>query len=69
MNMATSVCNALGTDQENLVGKLIAVEEHHGSNGNFVLNCLIGEQVHKEGSVCLVAYITLLDIITMWVQS
>jgi hypothetical protein len=53
--MATSVCSALGTDKENLVGKLIAVEEHHGSNGNFVLNCLIAEQVHKEGAVCLVA--------------
>ncbi|PNF25543.1 Elongator complex protein 6 [Cryptotermes secundus] len=53
--MATSVCSALGIDQENSVGKLIAVEEHHSSNGNFVLNCLIAEQVHKEGSVCLVA--------------
>lgn len=54
-SMATSVCSALGIDQENFVGKLIAVEEHHSSNGNFVLNCLIAEQVHKEGSVCLVA--------------
>ncbi|KDR22573.1 elongator complex protein 6 [Zootermopsis nevadensis] len=53
--MASSVCSALGTDKENLVGKLIAVEENHGSNGNFVLNCLIAEQIQKGGGVCLVA--------------
>jgi hypothetical protein len=53
--MATSVCGALGIDKENWVGKLIAVEEHHGTSGNFVLNCLISEQVRKEGAVCLVA--------------
>jgi hypothetical protein len=53
--MASSVCSALGTDKENLVGKLIAVEEYHGINGNFVINCLIAEQVQKGGGVCLVA--------------
>jgi hypothetical protein len=53
--MAASVCSALGIDKEKWVGKLIAVEEHHGSNANFVLNCLIAEQVRKEGAVCLVA--------------
>jgi uncharacterized protein YaaQ len=53
--MATSVWRALGIDKENWVGKLIAVEEYHGSNGNFVLNCLIAERIHKDGAVCLVA--------------
>lgn len=53
--MATSVWSALGVDKENWIGKFIAVEECHGSNGNFVLNCLIAEQIHKDGAVCLVA--------------
>lgn len=53
--MTSSVCSALGTDKENMVGKLTAVEEYHGSNGNFVLNCLIADQIQKGGGVCLVA--------------
>jgi hypothetical protein len=53
--MATSVCSALGTDKEDFTGKLIAVEECHGSNGNFVLNCLIAGQIQKESGICLVA--------------
>ncbi|KAJ4445917.1 hypothetical protein ANN_12603 [Periplaneta americana] len=53
--MAALVCSALGTDKESLTGKLISIEEHHGSDGNFVLNCLIADQVQKDGGVCLLA--------------
>ena len=51
--MASSVCSVLGIDKEDLTGKLIAVEEYHGSNGNFVLSCIIAEQIKKDCGICL----------------
>ncbi|KAJ9573443.1 hypothetical protein L9F63_009171 [Diploptera punctata] len=52
--MAAAVCNILGIDKEDLTGKLISVEECHGSNANFVLVCLISQQIQKDCGICLV---------------
>ncbi|PSN54131.1 hypothetical protein C0J52_09466 [Blattella germanica] len=52
--MAGSVCSVLGIDKEDVTGKLIAIEESHGSNGNFILSCLMAEQIKKDCGICLV---------------
>ncbi|XP_067004997.2 elongator complex protein 6 isoform X2 [Anabrus simplex] len=51
--MAALLLGALGVDKEDLVSKLLVVEEHHGSDANFVLTSLMIQRLQKDGGVCL----------------
>nr|CAD7572761.1 unnamed protein product [Timema californicum] len=53
--MASPVCSALGIDLDDISGKLVAIAEHHGSDANFVLSCLIAERIQKKSGICLLA--------------
>lgn len=48
------VCNTLGIDRVNMDGKMILIEEQHGTNANFLLNAVLSHALKKSQAVCLV---------------
>lgn len=48
------VCNTLGIDRVNMNGKMILIQEQHGTNANFLLNAVLLHALKKTQAVCLV---------------
>ncbi|XP_012220592.1 elongator complex protein 6 [Linepithema humile] len=48
------VCNTLGIDRVNMDGKMILIEEQHGTNANFLLNAVLSHALKKMQAICLV---------------
>lgn len=50
------VCNVLGIDRIDMNGRMILIEEQHGSNANFVLSSIISNALKKNHGICLVLF-------------
>lgn len=48
------VCNTLGIDRVNMDGKIILIEEQHGTNANFLVNAILSHALKQMNVVCLV---------------
>lgn len=48
------VCNTLGIDRVNMNGKMVLIEEQHGTNANFLVNAVLSDALKKGSAVCLV---------------
>ncbi|XP_071444080.1 elongator complex protein 6 [Hetaerina americana] len=53
--MANDLCMALELDKEELPGKVIAIAENRGSNGNFVISAVICHCIENKIPICLLA--------------
>ncbi|XP_011689331.1 PREDICTED: elongator complex protein 6 [Wasmannia auropunctata] len=50
-----AVCNILGLDRVNMDGKMILIEEQHGTNANFLVNAILSDALKRmDAAVCLV---------------
>ncbi|XP_043282989.1 elongator complex protein 6 [Venturia canescens] len=54
--MTDSVCGALGIDRIDMCGKMILIEEQHGSDANFVVNSVLSGVLEKGHGICLVLF-------------
>lgn len=50
------VTSTLGLDKADMRGKMIAIEEQHGSDGTFLISSIISHAIKGHQSVCLVLY-------------
>ncbi|EFN87839.1 uncharacterized protein LOC105192419 [Harpegnathos saltator] len=48
------VCNTLGIDRVIMDGKMVLIEEQHGTNANFLVNAILSDTLKKGNAVCLV---------------
>ncbi|XP_020295676.1 elongator complex protein 6 [Pseudomyrmex gracilis] len=48
------VCNYLGIDKIDMCGKMILIEEQHGTNANFLVNAVLSNALKRKNAVCLV---------------
>lgn len=55
-NVMDSVINTLGIDKVDTAGKMIAIEEQHGTDSTFLISTVIANAVKKNQAVCLVLY-------------
>ncbi|XP_076764798.1 elongator complex protein 6-like [Xylocopa sonorina] len=51
-----SVSNILGIDKVDMNGKLIVIEERHGSDANFLLSTVISNALKKNYDLCFVLF-------------
>uniref|UniRef100_A0A6V7KPE0 Elongator complex protein 6 n=1 Tax=Bracon brevicornis TaxID=1563983 RepID=A0A6V7KPE0_9HYME len=54
--MTDSVRRAIGIDQVDLTGKMVVLEEQHGSDGNFLVNTMISHALERGNGICLVLF-------------
>ncbi|XP_015595490.1 elongator complex protein 6 [Cephus cinctus] len=54
--MTDSVCSALGIDRVDMCGKMILIEEQHGSDANFIVNSVLSGALEKGHGICLVLF-------------
>ncbi|XP_074106254.1 elongator complex protein 6 [Cotesia typhae] len=54
--MTDSVRRALGIDQVDLNGKLIMIDERHGTDANFVINTVLSKSLEEGRAICLVLF-------------
>ena len=54
--MTDSVCSALEIDRIDMCGKMILIEEQHGSDANFVVNSVLSGALEKGHGICLVLF-------------
>lgn len=50
------VRRVIGIDDVDLNGKLIVIEEQHGSDGNFLINTVLSHALEKGNGICLVLF-------------
>ncbi|XP_032669402.1 uncharacterized protein LOC116843247 [Odontomachus brunneus] len=48
------VYNILGIDRVNMDGKMVLIEEQHGTNANFLVNAVLSDALKKGNAACLV---------------
>lgn len=51
-----SISNVLGVDRIDMRGKMILIEELHGSDGNFLLSSIISNSIKKDHGICVVLF-------------
>ncbi|KAG7209596.1 hypothetical protein KM043_011256 [Ampulex compressa] len=51
-----TVNSVLGLDRVNMNGRFFFIEERHGCNGNFAVNCVISNSIKQNYSLCLVLF-------------
>ncbi|KAF7993100.1 hypothetical protein HCN44_005881 [Aphidius gifuensis] len=54
--MTAIVKRIIGLDQVDIRGKLISIEEQHGSDANFLINTVVSHAIEKDNSICLVLF-------------
>ncbi|XP_015111827.1 elongator complex protein 6 [Diachasma alloeum] len=54
--MTDSVCRAIGIDQVDLRGRMVMIEEQHGSDANFLINTVLSHALEKGQGICLVLF-------------
>ncbi|XP_011311022.1 elongator complex protein 6 [Fopius arisanus] len=54
--MTDTVRRALGIDQVDLRGRMVMIEEQHGSDANFLVNTLLSHALEKGQGICLVLF-------------
>ncbi|XP_034948507.1 elongator complex protein 6 [Chelonus insularis] len=54
--MTDCIRRALGLEQVDLSGKLIMIDEHHGSDANFLVNAVLSKSLEKGRGICLVLF-------------
>lgn len=54
--MTEAVSAALGIDKVDITGKLVVIDERHGSDANFLINTIISSSLEKEKGICLVLF-------------
>lgn len=54
--MTDSVHSALGLDKVDIRGKLILIEEQHGSDANFITSSILSNALEKNHGICLVLF-------------
>ncbi|KAH0952066.1 hypothetical protein HN011_008175 [Eciton burchellii] len=53
-NTMEMVCKTLGIDRVNMGGKMILIEEQHGTNANFLVHSVLSHALKKAEAVCLI---------------
>lgn len=54
--MTESVCTALGIDKVDMRGRLVLIDEQHGSDANFIINSVLSRAVENGHGICLVLF-------------
>lgn len=54
--MTEIVRRIIGIDQVDIRGKLISIEEQHGSDANFLINTVLSNAIKKDHGICLVLF-------------
>ncbi|XP_047359649.1 elongator complex protein 6-like [Vespa velutina] len=56
VTLMDSICNTIGIDRVDMHGRMVLIEEQHGSDANFLVNALISNALKKDYGICFVLF-------------